>query len=385
MKSFSIDVDQINRVIGSAIADELARSFNRFFDFLAIASWTGETALGEGGLDMDDAERAACWKRCAAFFGSDDTVTMPSGASIIGDWGDALLATVCAKLTSFQFKAAAREDDIENTFRNADEVYQHAAAAANLLNGRRRLISFVAPHSLIGFILAVLTPNLQRIDSIDARGQTPEALQSLLAYGDVVIATPTLWRYLMQEKVQAPDNAMAVTFGEAMTPELATDMRHAGFSVLRELYGSTETGLVGWRDSASDAFTLFDHWQQDGDDIRLLVHQDSAPPAVRLMDYFDWIDERRFRLSGRRDGAVQIGAVNVLPIDVARRLSEHSMIKLCDVRVGERRDGVNSLIAHIVLRDEQLPTDAVAREIDAWCREHLRHYERPRIYRFEAE
>ena len=373
----------MNRVIGSAAADELARAFNRYFDFLTIASWTPDTPLGDGGLDLSIEERTACWRRCAGFFGVGDDVGEPEGAQRIGDWGAALTSAAGLGLKEFLFKAAARRAQGESHIQPADQIFQHAGAAANLLNGRRRLISFVAPHSVLGFILTVLTPNLQRISAIDARGETPEEIQTLLAYGDVVVATPTLWRFLMQENIQAPDNAMAVSFGEPMSPELAAQMRKAGFSVLRELYGSTEAGLVGWRDSTSEAFTLFDHWHhQDGNIIQVTPSGDR--PVKEQMDFFEWVSDRHFHLAGRRDGAAQIGAVNVFPDDVAQRISEHPYIYRCSIRVGERRDGVKSLVAHVVLIDEKMPTDAVAREIDTWCREHLRHYERPRVYQFEA-
>ena len=57
----------------------------------------------------------------------------------------------------------------------------------------------VAPHSLLGFELTILTPNLQKIDSADVRALTPEQISKMLTYGDVLVATPSLWRYLMQE------------------------------------------------------------------------------------------------------------------------------------------------------------------------------------------
>ncbi|MHA7871144.1 MAG: AMP-binding enzyme, partial [Hyphococcus sp.] len=230
--------------------------------------------------------------------------------------------------------------------------------------------------------LSILTPNLQQIESVDVRGMTPETLSETLLFGDVLVATPTLWRYMMREQLAAPDNTMAVSFGEPMSYELSAEMRKAGFGVMRELYGSTETGLIGWRDSATEPFVLFDHWRREGDQL-LRLNPDGGSRAVDAMDLVEWESDRSFRLGGRRDGAVQIGAVNVFPPQVAAALSEHPSIKECRVRAGRRGDGVNRLIAHIVLKPDYRPNDRTAREIDAWCRMKLRQQERPRIYNFE--
>lgn len=384
MKAFSLSEDQIARVIGAAAADELSRRFNRHADFLTIASWTQNTPLGRGGLSLDEAEKAACARRAATLFGLDADYLAARPAEKIADWAHDLAAALKDGLTSFSFKPAARNDEDAAYSHRADAIYQDAAAAANVLYGRRRLLSFVAPHSLLGLELSVLTPNLLGIEAVDARGMTPDELSKNLLFGDVLVATPTLWRYMMQEELQAPDNSLAVSFGEPMTPELAVDMRKSGFGVLRELYGSTETGLMAWRDSPSEAFVLFDHWRREGDGLMRLC-PDGEARQVEAMDRLTWEGERSFTLSGRRDGAVQIGAVNVFPEAVAETLRAHPHIKDCRIVVGRRGDGAARLIANIVLADKTPPNERTARDIDVWCRVNLRQQERPQIYNFEME
>jgi 4-coumarate--CoA ligase (photoactive yellow protein activation family) len=384
LKAFSLDEDQIARVVGAAAADELSRRFNRHADFLTIASWTQNTPLGRGGLALDEAEKDACARRAATFFGLKADYLSARPAEKIADWAHELAAALRARLDAFSFKPAARGDgDVAFTHR-ADAIYQDAAAAANVLAGRRRLLSFVAPHSLLGFELSVLTPNLLGVEAVDARGMTPDELSKNLLFGDVLVATPTLWRYMMQEELQAPDNSLAVSFGEPMTPELAVEMRKSGFGVLREMYGSTETGLIAWRDNPGEAFILFDHWRRDGDDLIRLC-PDGEARHVDAMDLLAWSGERSFTLSGRRDGAVQIGAVNVFPDAVAETLRAHPHILDCRIVVGRRSDGAARLIANIVLSEKTPPNERTARDIDVWCRVNLRQQERPQIYNFEIE
>ncbi|MCK5750656.1 MAG: hypothetical protein KAH44_30835 [Oricola sp.] len=384
MKAFSLTQAQIARVIGAAAADELSRRFNRHVDFLTIASWTGETALGRGGLSLDDEEKRACARRAAAQFGLDAEFLTKRPAEKIADWAREIALAAHFSLTSFSFKPAARSDHDVAHAHPADEIYQDAAAAANVLYGRRRLLSLVAPHSLLGLELSILTANLLCIESVDARGMTPEALSKGLLFGDVLVATPTLWRYMMQENLQAPDNTLAVSFGEPMTPELAADMRKSGFGVLRELYGSTETGMIAWRDTPGEAFVLFDHWRKDGDSL-MRVSPDGSSRRIEAMDSLNWTGERSFTLAGRRDGAIQIGAVNVFPDAVAAAMRAHPHIKNCRITVGRRSDGAARLIANIVLSEKASPSERTARDIDVWCRINLRQQERPQIYNFEAD
>lgn len=382
MKAFQITSTQISKVIAGLVADELSWRFKRHTDFLTMSAWSGETPLGAGGLALGGDERRACAGRIARCFGVDSARFETDGAVTIADWAAIAGAAIAHSLSVFHFTPAGCGDE-EACRHPAAEIFKDAAAAANLLYGRRRLISMIAPHSLLGFVVTVLTPNLQLIPSLDARGMAPEELGQTLAFGDVVVATPTLWRYLVSEGLKAPDNAMGVFFGETMTPELASDMRKAGFGALRELYGSTENGLIAWRDSPNESFVLFDHWRRDGERL-VRTLPDGGERGAAPMDVLEWTNERNFRLAGRRDGAVQIGAVNVFPERIAATIRGHRAVEDCRIRVARHAGGVNRLIARIRLNPEVAPSEHTAREIDAWCRTHLRPNERPRIYNFEA-
>lgn len=378
MKAFEFSCDQIVAVIGALFVELLSNEFQRQLGGSSRTAWTSTAPLGEGGLDLSPEERRACLARAAGFFGAPalfegrSPATLGEAADIIGD-------KIRQELLSFRFAAAGglgREFD-----HPADRIFGDAAALANLLYGRRRILSLVAPHSLIGFSLSVLAPNLLGLPSLDARGLAPEELKTGLAFGDAVIATPSLWRYLIAQGVTAPDNAMAVTFGEALSAELSAEIRKAGYGAQREIYGSTESGLVGWRDTPSDPFALFEFWRRDGDALVRIAPSGEAI-AVAPMDFLGWESDRRFRLSGRRDGAVQIGGVNAFPEEIAARISAHPAVARCVVGLSRHPGGMDRLIAHVVLKKGPV-SEPVARSIDAWCRANLRPHERPRVYNFE--
>ncbi|MEZ5894811.1 MAG: hypothetical protein R3C51_00295 [Parvularculaceae bacterium] len=376
MKAFEITEYQASSVISALIADELGVHFSRHFDSLTTARWAADTTLGADGIGLTPDERAACVRRITDFFGAETNID-PS-VETIGAWAGVIADVVLHRQVRFTFaSAAASRREIAHA---ADDIYADAAAAANLIYGRRRLLTLVAPHSLFGFALSVLAPNLLQVPSIDARALTPEALTKAMSFGDALVATPSLWRYVIRSGVVAPDNAMAVYFGEPMAGDLAADMRKAGFGAQRELYGSTETGVIGWRDSPGEAFVLFDHWRRAGDMLERTSPGGGVTP-VDAMDTLVWENDRRFKLAGRRDGAVQIGAVNVFPDRIAAKICEHPIVKTCVISVSRHAGGANRLIADIEL-DNAAPGESLARSIDSWCRAKLRPQERPRVYNF---
>jgi len=377
LKAFQLSQDQIIAVIGDIFFEVLANEFSRQVGAVSRSAWTGQTPLGAGGVDLAADERDACLARAARFFGAATPFANPA-PDTLGAVALAIDADINRTLSSFRFAAAGglgREFD-----HPADRIFGDAAALANLLYGRRRLVSLVAPHSLIGFSLTVLAPNLLGLPAVDARGLTPEELQADLSFGDAVIATPSLWRYLIAQGVKAPDNAMAVTFGEALSPELSAEIRKAGFGAQREIYGSTESGLVGWRDTPSDPFALFEFWRRKGDRlVRLAPSGDEFDVAP--MDFLNWDTDRRFRLAGRRDGAVQIGGVNAFPDEIAARICEHPAVSACAVSLSRHPSGMDRLVATITLAGDSI-SESTARSIDAWCRLKLRAHERPRVYSY---
>lgn len=382
MKAFVISREQISRVIAGVIADELGSRFKRYVDFLSLACWTDETPLLLAGADLSLEERAACARAVERHFGASAGALDRTEGETIGDWAAAIDEHVATELTTLSFTPAGCDSATEASVHPAAEVYRDAAATANLLLGRRRIVGLVAPHGYLAFAVSVLAPNLMRIPSADARGVSPDELGGFLSFGDAVIGTPTIWRYLIGEGVRAPDNAVGVVFGEPLTPDLAADMRKNGFGAIRELYGSTQNGIVAWRDSPTEAFTLLDHWRRAGPDLlrRLATGEDAIAAP---MDRLDWSDERSFRLGPRLDGAVQIGAVNVRPRRVEEIIGAHPAVAECDVEAVRQPNGLNRLVARIALARGQAPTERVARDIDAWCRSQLRPAERPRIYHFE--
>ena len=381
MRSFEITHGQLVRLVAALCADELARGFGRYVESLTQSSWGPKTPLGPGGADLCEAEAAACARRASIFFGQPEGALAPREGDLFGDWADALAGMIRRELTAFRFHPATH-GGVADTRHPADEVYQDARAVAGLMQGRRRAVSLIATAGLMGWVSAVMAPNLQRLEVMDARSLTPDELAETLRFGDVVIATPTLWRYLAETLPSVPDNVVGISYGEALGQDLVRRLRERGLGGLRELYGSTETGVVGWRDSPQEPFVLFDHWRREGE---ALVRQRPGGGVHQTlpMDLLEWRGDRAFALGGRRDGAVQIAGVNVFPRKIGEVIAEHEAATGCTVRLSQRPGALDRLIAHVTLRPGLAADHALAWSVDEWCRRRLQPPERPRIYTFQ--
>jgi len=105
---------------------------------------------------------------------------------------------------------------------------------------------------------------------------------------------------------------------------------------------------------------------------------------VLPMDKLEWSGDKRFLLAGRRDGAVQIGAVNIFPDKIASTLLGHQHVEQCAIEISEHNGGVNRVIANIKLHSEIPPTETIVRDINKFCRSNLRPQERPSIFHFKT-
>jgi len=387
MDGFGFERVHIESTIIASTADELGHSFKKHVDFLTVSDWSSDTVIGAGGLGLSDAEAQACAQRAAGLFGADKSAIAPKPEDRFRDWSERLERKVFGQLTDFCFTTVSGDGSLKVCRHPADEIYQDACAAATLLHGRRRIISLVAPNNIFGFTLTVVAAQLQGLETLQARAMAPEVLQQKLSFGDLIVATPTLWRYLAQTLGSLPDNVMGVSFGEPMASDLAENLDRLRLGAFRELYGATENGLVGWRYTHSEPFRLFDHWRRDDaeteSNLLIRMRPDGAEYVVEPMDDMVWDTPRTFRLLGRRDKATQVGGVNVFPERIAEIIEMHPLVEACRVRVGRQREGVNRLIAHMILAPSAAPDDAAMRDIDRWCRKNLRPQERPRIYCFE--
>ncbi|MEA1051453.1 AMP-binding protein [Lamprobacter modestohalophilus] len=98
---------------------------------------------------------------------------------------------------------------------------------------------------------------------------------------------------------------------------------------------------------------------------------------VELQDHLDWLDHERFFVLGRRDGAVQIGGVNVFPQRIERLLCTHPEVAEAAVRQASAEQG-GRLKAFVVPVADCIEPGQLAQRLDAWLASRVTALERPR-------
>ncbi|MGC7103000.1 AMP-binding protein [Amycolatopsis lurida] len=229
--------------------------------------------------------------------------------------------------------------------RTREKVWYEAGVLAELVEpeGPEAVLSFVPPVHLFGALTSVLVPARLRLPVWYRSGFTgpmPDTGRRRL----VVMATPWIFSLLLERMAWVRSlEQISVLYGGAMLPAKAGEfLTEAGpdRALIVEVLGSTEAGGIAtrrWRAGEPPAWTLFRDvtFAAAGATAetllavrspRLAFRPGESPPDTWTAD--DWIqplDDRRFRLLGRRGRLVKVNGRR-LNLDEA----EHAMRAVLD-------------------------------------------------------
>lgn len=258
----------------------------------------------------------------------------------------------------------------------AEEVGAIEASALARVSERRRVVCCVPVRHIYGCIWGALVPRLLGLDCVDIAGSPPARLGGVLRPGDLVIATPHVWEHAGLDDAGLPEGIVGVTSGAPATPVTWDILRRAGLEAVIEVYGSTETGGIGWRVEPDEDLALFPHIARAGD--AALIRRTAARP-FEPPDILEWSSPTRFRPKGRRDGMVQIAGVNVSPEAVRAHLCAHDGVRDAAVRPADGR-----LKAFVVPEDEWSDTDRLRAALRVHVMRGLAPSSRPDRFTFGA-
>lgn len=303
----------------------------------------------------------------------------------LADWVDSACAGLDAAGLALTFRTSGSSGEPKRCTHALATLAQEAGALAALVPGRRRILSAVPSHHIYGFLFTVLLPQRLAgpsdvVEVVDVRQAAPAALAGRARAGDLVVAHPAWWEAAARGAPAFAADVVGVTSTAPCPDALAATLAAAGLRLL-QVYGSSETAGVGWRDRANTPFVLLPHWTRADDPAALLRTQpDGTTRSYSLQDRLAWTDATHFLPAGRIDAAVQVGGTNVFPAYVADVLAQHPHVHEAAVRL-MRPDEGRRLKAYVVARPG-VDVDALRAGLPAWAAQRLAPPERPVAWTF---
>lgn len=145
----------------------------------------------------------------------------------------------------------------------------------------------------------------------------------------ILISTPSFMEKLAKYDFKfenAPEKAFLA--GAKMKDELYD--YYSKFTELIDIYGSTETGDIGWK-CGGDVFNVFSAVEVDeADDGRIIVKSEFFPDReVILNDLIEKLSENKFILRKRTDRIVKIQEKRISLDEMENNLKKHEAVKDC--------------------------------------------------------
>ncbi len=298
----------------------------------------------------------------------------------LGDWARLIAEHGLKPTTTLSFFTSGSTGAPVACRHSMIDLIDEVEAVQPLLGAVRRVRLLVPAHHIYGFLWGYLMPGLMGLPVLP-RNAPPEPFRA----GDLIVSYPDHWRFLAGGEAALPQGLTGLPSTAPMSTAVAQALTARGLDRLIEIYGSSQTAGVGWRQGPEDPFTLLQVWQTpalDGyDRPAALIRARSGRPAP-VQDHLVFDAPRQFRVQGRRDQAIMVSGLTVYPERVRAQLESHQAVTQARVRLD--RDG--ALAALIVPADPAVlgtpdRQTALVQTLSTWCSSQLAGHERPMRWR----
>lgn len=371
MNTFIPGQDALRRLLQSKIRAEWQALGRTLPLHLEHADWPLDLRLDEDGLGADSLDRMALASAvsqlcCLPDAGNEDRLLVER---TFGGWIEVVEEAWTHRFERLTFLTSGSTNVAKRCQHAYSALMQEARFFAGLHAGRQRVVTLVPAHHIYGFLFTILMPEILGIPVLDL---SRSGSLARLAPGDLVIGFPTRWQAVLRSGVAFVGDIHATTSTAPCDSSIIRGLGMAGLTRMIEIYGSSETGGVGWRDSPQAPYRLLPCWQRIDAGT---ICANSGLVSHALNDHLAWLDERSFHVGARLDGAVQVGGLNVFPDAIARRLEQHPAIANAVVRFSDVDQRLN---AFLVPKDADACLAKLVPEIEAWITRVFRSHERPR-------
>jgi long-chain acyl-CoA synthetase len=181
----------------------------------------------------------------------------------LSDWVASARASLAIDDTALTFPHLGQFGRAETLRHRLAGLWREVDELARLAPGRRRMLAAVPAHHIYGFLFTVLLPQASgaALPVLDLRGASPAALAGMVQPGDLVMAHPDFWGQVAAVAPALPPDLVGVSSGAPCPDAVAHALLYSGLRLL-QVYGSSETAGVGWRERAGEPYRLFSYWRR---------------------------------------------------------------------------------------------------------------------------
>jgi long-chain acyl-CoA synthetase len=369
----------ITRIVLDLLTEELSLSRGRSVADLKAQHWSADTRIDNSGLDLDSLERLNASAALNQFFhlheyGAEDYLLAMKS---VGEWVELVEQSLSETGTHITFQTSGSTGVPKKCTHAVADLMAEVESWAAILEQPDQIVSLVPSHHIYGTIWTALLPDYWGLDCENRRFNAASALSDIQSNNTLVIGTPALWHYVARSVLALPAGVVGVTSTAPMPAQLAQQLKAQRLKSLIEIYGSSETGGIGWRRDHGAAYTLLDHWSRSGESALTRISAQGEASHHEFMDEIDWHDERHLTVSGRRDGAVQIGGHNVFPEQIRQRLLGHADVADAAVRLEPLNGRLKAFI--VPTANSEDPAILIDR-LESWCAAEFKAIERPKRF-----
>lgn len=354
---------------------------------LTRAGLLGNDMLWPDGAALDSLERLNAAAAVARFFDLSETghEDLLLAYPRLTEWAGLVERTVTSDRRRICFDTSGSTGKPSQVMHCWGDLGDEIACMVPIVGTPRRIVSTVGLHHIYGFLWGPMLAHLAGSAFVSLRGSSPAGWRKELRAGDVVVSVPALLEIWLPHLSTLPEELTVITSTQLLGAELWPGYAAVGVQRTIEIYGSTETGGIGWRDAADAPFVLMSRWKrEDADRLRPVGTgtgtgtgtSDGETRPVPIPDEVDWVDARRLRVLGRRDTVVKVYGRRVALDHVRRVVVEHPDIADACVRQMSGDEG-QKLKAFIVPATGGDRSSDLPHRLDEWVADRLRPEERP--------
>ncbi|GEM_PF-5607426 len=188
------------------------------------------------------------------------------------------------------------------------------------------VFTYVPLNHIYGFIWGALLSNMTRAPLYDIRDRLMLTLD--INKPSIVVAIPSMHELLLMMPQKSKANATLILSTEPCKHDALVELENSGYKKVVQIYGSTETGGVGWRNARNSDYTLRKDLNMINGDI-----YNRLGSKLQIQDTLTFVNDSTFTVGERVDKSIQVNGYNTSDRYVEQKLMALPIVKKAVVQI----------------------------------------------------